>query len=258
VCGSTGEFVALDEDERMAVAEAAIEAGAGRLAVGVQVGTSSTRQSVRLARHAAAAGADAIAAVTPYYLKADDAGLADHLRAIREAAPGLPLLAYSIPRLTGYAYGVELLAALVAEDVVHGVKESSDELPRLLHLREACGPDLAIFVGSPTLLAAALLHGFAGSISGLAAVAPEACAEVQRLALGGEPAAAAALVQRLRPAGVACSLGMPPAGVKGCAALRFGTPPAVRAPRRPLGPAELERAAELLAAAGLEAPIAAA
>ncbi len=42
-CGSTGEFVALDEDERMAVAEAAIEAGAGRLSVGVQVGSSSTR-----------------------------------------------------------------------------------------------------------------------------------------------------------------------------------------------------------------------
>ena len=54
----------------------------------VQVGSSATRQSVRLARHAAAAGADAIAAVTPYYLKTDEAGLADHLRAIHEAAPG--------------------------------------------------------------------------------------------------------------------------------------------------------------------------
>src|SRR5215207_9473448 len=107
--GSTGEFVALEDSERMAVAEAAIEAGAGRIAVAVQVGSSATRQSVRLARHAADAGADAIAAVTPYYLKADEAGLADHLRAIRDAAPGVPLLAYSIPRLAGYAYGVDTL-----------------------------------------------------------------------------------------------------------------------------------------------------
>jgi len=79
-CGSTGEFVALDEDERIAVAEAALEAGAGRLSVGVQVGSSSTRQSVRLARHAAAAGADAIACVTPYYLKTDEATCAPSTR----------------------------------------------------------------------------------------------------------------------------------------------------------------------------------
>jgi 4-hydroxy-tetrahydrodipicolinate synthase len=255
-CGSTGEFVALDEDERMAVAEAALEGAAGRIAVAVQVGTSATRQSVRLARHAAAAGADAIACVTPYYLRADDEGLGAHLRAVREAAPALPLLAYSIPRLTGYAYGVETLAALAAEDVVHGVKESSDEMGRLHALRESCGEAFAIFVGSPALQAAALAQGFAGSITGLGAVAPEACAEVQRLGLAGDHGAASALVQRLRPAAAACGLGMPPAGVKAGASLRFGTPPAVRAPRRALGPLELERAAALLAAAGLAAPVA--
>jgi 4-hydroxy-tetrahydrodipicolinate synthase len=246
-CGSTGEFVALDEDERMAVAEMAVEAGAGRLSVGVQVGSSSTRQSVRLARHAAAAGAEAIACVTPYYLKTDETGLADHLRAVHEAAPELPLLAYSIPRLTGYAYGVETLAELADEGVVHGVKESSDEIARLLHLRDACGPDFAIFAGSPTLMAAAHAHGMAGTITGLAAVAPAECAEVLQL----PPVESAALVQRLRPAAIACSLGHPPAGVKACAALRFDTPPAVRAPRHVLTEAEHARAASLLQAAGL-------
>ena len=130
---------------------------------------------------------------------------------------------------------------------MHGVKESSDEIARLLHLRDACGPNFAIFAGSPTLMAAAQLHGMAGTITGLAAFAPAECAEVLRL----EPTAAAALVQRLRPAALACSLGSPPAGVKAGAALRFGTPPALRAPRHVLTESEHGRAASLLQAAGL-------
>ena len=96
-------------------------------------------------------------------------------------------------------------------------------------------------------MAAAHAHGMAGTITGLAAVAPAECAEVLRL----EPTAAAALVQRLRSAAIACSLGNPPAGVKACAALRFDTPPAVRAPRHVLTEAEHARAASLLQAAGL-------
>src|SRR5262249_5561424 len=107
-CGSTGEFAALEEEERPAVTEAAIGAGAGRLAVAVQVGTPSTRASVRLARPAAAAGADAIACVTPYYHRTDARGLAGHLEAVKEAAPELPLLAYSIVRLAGYEHPVDL------------------------------------------------------------------------------------------------------------------------------------------------------
>jgi 4-hydroxy-tetrahydrodipicolinate synthase len=252
-CGSTGEFAALEEHERMAVAEAALEAGGGRLRVAVQVGTPFTRASVRLARHAAAAGADAIACVTPYYLRADDAGLSAHLRAVKDAAPELPLLAYSIPRLAGYAHPVEVLAELAAEGVVQGVKESSDEIGRLLRLRELCGDEFAVMVGSPALMAAAVLHGLAGSITGLAAVAPAACAQVHRLAERGDAAEAAALVQRLRPAAEACGLGMPPEGVKACSSLLHETPRSLRAPRRPLAGAALERAAELLRRAGLRA-----
>ena len=214
----------------------------------MQVGSSSTRQSVRLARHAVAAGADAIACVTPYYLKTDEAGLADHLRAVHEAAPELPLLAYSIPRLTGYAYGVETLAELADEGVVHGVKESSDEIARLLHLREACGPDFAIFAGSPTLMAAAHAHGMAGTITGLAAVAP---GRVRRGAAADAPVSARRSCSACAPRPSRAASGHQPAGVKACAALRFDTPPAMRAPRHVLTEAEHARAASLLQAAGL-------
>jgi hypothetical protein len=46
---------------------------------------------------------------------------------------------------------------------------------------------------------------------------------------------------------------MPPAGVKACCSLLHDTPPALRAPRRALAGASLERAGELLRQAGLRA-----
>ena len=199
----TGEFPALDEDERMAVAEAAIEQATGRIAVGVHVGTPATRSTVRLARHAVAAGADAVAAVTPYYLKTDGPGLAQHLEAVKEVAPEVPLLAYSIGRLTGYEHPLDVLGDLAGRGVLQGVKESGDELGRLVAIREACGPDFAIFAGSPHLQAACLAHGADGSILGLANAAPAECAEVARLAAAGDHGAAAALAARLRPAAAA-------------------------------------------------------
>jgi 4-hydroxy-tetrahydrodipicolinate synthase len=256
VCGSTGEFPALDEDERMAVAEAAIAQAGGRIAVGVHVGTPATRSTARLARHAAAAGADALAAVTPYYLKTDGAGLASHLEAVKEAAPDVPLLAYSIGRLAGYEHPVDVLGDLAARGVLQGVKESGDDLGRLVAIREACGPGFAIFAGSPHLQAACLAHGASGSILGLANAAPAECARVARLAEAGDHGAAAALAARLRPAAAAAALGSAPAGVKALCALRFGTSPHPRAPRHALSPAERERALAGLRAAGLDAPVA--
>ncbi len=71
VLGSTGEGPSLACDERRFVAEAFVEAAAGRLPVIVQVGSDSLTQSRRLAAHVQEAGADAISAVSPVYFKPD-------------------------------------------------------------------------------------------------------------------------------------------------------------------------------------------
>lgn len=238
VCGTSAEFSLLDESERMAVTETAIEAAAGRIGVIVHVGAPSTRASVRLARHAAAAGADALAAVTPYYLKTDGAGLRSHLEAIREAAPDRPLAAYSIGRVAGYEHPVDVLADLAARDVLHAVKESGDDLGRLLDIKAACSDRFAVFAGSPSLQAAVYPHGLEGAILGLANAAPGECAEVARLARAGDHAAAGALTARLRPLAAALAVGTPLAALKEAMAVRFGTSPAVRAPGHRLGDAE--------------------
>jgi len=100
--GTTGEGESLTPEERQALAAAFVTATAGRARIFVQVGANSLRVAQRLARDAAEAGADAIAATPPAYYKPRDVSeLLECLREISDAAPGVPLYYYHLPAYTG-------------------------------------------------------------------------------------------------------------------------------------------------------------
>ena len=102
ICGSTGEGPLLSREERLATAEAYIQAAAGRIPAVVQVGHHSIREAQLLAEHAQAQGADAISAIPPAYFKpASLEILVASLAEIARAAPELPFFYYHIPRVTG-------------------------------------------------------------------------------------------------------------------------------------------------------------
>src|SRR5215210_5423127 len=67
VGGSTGQWVSLTLEERFALAGCVVKAAGGRIPVMVHVGATTTRDAVRLARHAEEVGADAVSAVAPIY-----------------------------------------------------------------------------------------------------------------------------------------------------------------------------------------------
>ena len=100
VAGTTGEFPALEDAERLSLFELALaEAGPDRVIA--HIGAPDARHAARLAREAVALGATRIAAITPYYLPARPGELADHYRRIREAVPGPEFYAYIFPERTG-------------------------------------------------------------------------------------------------------------------------------------------------------------
>ena len=109
VGGTTGEGILLNENQRVEIHERAAEAAKGRVAFIVHVGANTTAASAVLAKHAESIGADAIAAVTPYYYQIHDEALLDYYRALAAAAPSTPLLAYDIPHLAVNSVGPELL-----------------------------------------------------------------------------------------------------------------------------------------------------
>ena len=69
ICGTTGEGMLLTNSERKAIVEQWVEHQSAGLKVFVHVGTTSSKQSFELAKHAQQAGAYATACMGPMYLK---------------------------------------------------------------------------------------------------------------------------------------------------------------------------------------------
>ena len=65
--GTTGKSPTLSHEEHDLVVELCIKRVAGRVPVITGAGSNSTVEAVRLAQHAAAAGASAVLVVSPYY-----------------------------------------------------------------------------------------------------------------------------------------------------------------------------------------------
>ncbi|MDW8099767.1 MAG: dihydrodipicolinate synthase family protein [Anaerolineae bacterium] len=165
VCGGTGEGLLLDEDERRAVAETAVDAARGRVKVIVHVGALSTRLAAALAAHAARIGADGIACLPPFYWHLNDDAIVAHYQNVAMAADNLPLFAYNIPRNTGIIITPALLSRLRREiPTIVGLKHSSYDLFDLHTMALEHGDALAIFCGHDELFLPALALGACGLV----------------------------------------------------------------------------------------------
>ena len=100
--GSSGEGYMLTPEERIKLAEAWIAAVPAGFKVIVHVGSCGLRESVRLAEHAAAAGAWGIGAMAPPFPKIGRVEeLVKYCETIAAAAPELPFYYYHIPAFNG-------------------------------------------------------------------------------------------------------------------------------------------------------------
>lgn len=151
------EFWSLTMEERLRGAEALLAAGKGgpaKLVIGVQADDAG--DSIRLARHAAAHGADALISLPPA-----GSGLVEFFTKIAAAAPGLPLILQAVGKIT-----VEEVVALSrAVPAVRFVKdEAGVTLPRISEFREKA-PQFGVFTGAHgRTMIDELLRGASGSM----------------------------------------------------------------------------------------------
>jgi dihydrodipicolinate synthase/N-acetylneuraminate lyase len=170
-CGTTGETALLEDDEVLDEVAVVVEAAKGRVKVIAHVGRPSTRATQRLIERAVDVGADAVAAIVPYYYSLEDTQIVAHFRALIETAAETPLFAYTFPARTGNHLAPEALRGL-AGDGLAGLKDSTGD--RSLHVEYLeAAPNLEIFVGSPTLLLGSLRAGSRGSVAALANLRPD-------------------------------------------------------------------------------------
>jgi 4-hydroxy-tetrahydrodipicolinate synthase len=179
--GSSGEFYALDAEERSVALRFCVQAVAGRVPLFANVGAITTRETIRLAEAAASMPVDVIVVVTPYYLKPTQDELADHLTEVCRAVP-LPVLAYNFPQHGGVSLTPETLGRIAdrCPNLV-GLKDSSGILEQTVAYR-ACAPgrELAVFVGSEAILLEGLQRGCIGGVTACANIAPRLYVDLYR------------------------------------------------------------------------------
>ena len=164
VCGSTGEWWYLTQEERMKIADKVLATAAGRTKVMVHVGALSTRSSQQLARHAEKAGADAISVLPPLGLNYPPPVIWSHFKAIGESC-SLPLYLYHLPQVYGELITVDkFVEAMDSIPTLAGAKFSSYRIDDLISLRLKAKGRLNILSGCGEQLLSAAVNGADGSI----------------------------------------------------------------------------------------------
>ena len=86
-------------EERKQVAEITVNQVKNKILVIVHVGTTSTSQSIELAKHASEIGADVIASVPPYYHPHDERDVKKYFDSLVESVD-IPVFVYNNPKTT--------------------------------------------------------------------------------------------------------------------------------------------------------------
>lgn len=264
-CGTTGEFAALDAEEREDVIGTCVEAVAERVPVVANISDGGTRLAIAHGKRAVATGADAIALTPPYYYSNSQDELLAHFRAVREAVDA-PLFVYNIPQTVKVRVEAETVLTLAAEGTVVGIKDSQNDLDydrTLLVSAAQRGVALRVLLGTRALVDAATLIGAHGAIPGIGNVAAKACVEAYTAGARGDWAAAreaqervmamGALGKAIKGAGTAVSVGAQKAALKAMGVIAHAT---MSAPLKSPTEEEEMRVAEMIDGLGLRPVVA--
>ncbi|HWS26998.1 MAG TPA: 4-hydroxy-tetrahydrodipicolinate synthase [Xanthomonadales bacterium] len=231
--GSTGESGALEETELAALLEIGVRRAAGRVPVIAGTGGAATAKAMRLLRLAAAAGADAALAVTPFYSRPTQAGMVAHFRALADDG-SLPVILYNVPGRTGVDLMPQSVAQLAPHPRIIGVKEAVVDPQRMTSLLALRSPQFAVLSGDDPTALRALRAGADGLISVVANLVPALTAELCRAVRNGQMQAAQEIDAMLAPLYAAASAEPNPIPVKAGLAMMRRMNDLLRLPLLPL------------------------
>ena len=242
VTGTTGESPLLSDDEKYRLWEATKQELGGSATVVAGAGTNDTRHSIHLAQLAEKAGADAVLAVVPYYLKPPQEGVFQHFKAIAEST-NLPVIIYNVPGRVGMGMTVDTVLRCAEVPNIVGNKEANGDLGFTAEVMNAA-PGFLIWSGNDNDNFHLWCMGAWGAISVTSHVVAGQQKEMLGHILAGQLAEAAAIHRRLVPVTNAAFLNGSPSTIRyilrqlGCA---------IGAPRLPVVEPEAAVGAKVMA-----------
>jgi len=163
-CGTTGETPTLSVDEKRRVIELVAAEAKGRALVLAGAGGYDTKEVIHMAAVAAAAGADGLLSVTPYYNKPTPEGLYQHYKAIADSTE-LPIVVYNVPGRTGCNVDPATLVRLATIPNIIGVKEASGNITQMAEILRAVPDDFIVMSGDDAITLPLMAMGGHGIIS---------------------------------------------------------------------------------------------
>jgi len=184
VCGSSGECIYQNVEERKMVLENVMEAAKGKITVIAHIAAPSTRDSIELAKHAETCGVDAIAAIPPIYFRLPEYSIEKYWKDMVNST-NLDFVIYNIPQTTGYALSMNLFNKMRKNKHVIAVKNSSMPVQDIQMFKSTGGKDFIVFNGPDEQFVGGLAMGADGGIGGTYAVMPELFLEAEKLVHAG-------------------------------------------------------------------------
>lgn len=174
--GTTGEGPAFTVAERQAELENLLASGVRADQIICTITATALGDAIALGRHALGLGVTRQMLMPPFYYNQprDDGVVAAYTQVIHGIDHAdLRLLLYHFPAMSTYGFSHAAISELIRRHPrqVVGIKDSSGDLAHALALAHAF-PDFAVLVGAEPHVAPVMLVGGAGSVNGLANVAP--------------------------------------------------------------------------------------
>lgn len=183
VLGTTGEYLAVSDEERARLVEAVVAEVGGRIPVMVGAASAYTPTAVRFAKQAEEQGADGLMISPPYYYTPTEDEIRAYYAAICEAVE-LPVMLYNNPVTTNVDMSAELVAELTRSlENVRYIKEASLDIARVHEIVEATGGEMQVFAGER--IVASFLLGAVGYVNPFGNYAPRASSRIWDLLVAG-------------------------------------------------------------------------
>jgi 4-hydroxy-2-oxoglutarate aldolase len=174
VCGSTGETPFLAAEEKHTLWELVAKYAAPEKVLIAGTGVDGVNETVCLTNRAAETGYKAALVLTPHYFRAQMNRPETQMLYYRTVADRarIPVLIYHFPQVTGVELAADTIAALSEHPNIVGMKDSSGNVEKLMHVLRDARPGFQVLVGSVQILWPSLLMGAHGGILAYANAAP--------------------------------------------------------------------------------------
>ena len=229
-CGSSGEGLLLEIEERKAVTEIVAAEACNKVPFIIHTGTLNTRSSIELSSHAKASGAAAVSLIPPIYYHYSLDEIEQHYKDVVNAVD-IGVIVYNVPHLTGISFSKK--NAFLGDPQIIGIKHTSMNLFDMERIKKAF-PEKIVFNGFDEIWLYGLAAGADASIGTMINIVPKLFKQIRDGFRSGDIAKAQGLQHELNDfIEVIADVGVFP-GAKYSMALQGLDPGSCRKPFAPL------------------------